>query len=52
MNTVATPYTQKDTIRVVMQPGGNGDVISFVVDVEGKVSSINFGGATFTKLAP
>ena len=32
MYTVATPYTQKDTIRVVMQPGGNGDVIGFSKD--------------------
>jgi CubicO group peptidase (beta-lactamase class C family) len=52
MNTVATPYTQKDTIRVVMQPGGNGEVIGFVLDAEGKVGSMTFGGATFTKLAP
>ena len=51
MNTVATPYTQKDTIRVVMLPGGNGDVIGFVKDAEGKVSSMTFGGVTFTKLA-
>ena len=32
LNTVATPYTQPDTIRVVMQPGGNGDVIGFGKD--------------------
>jgi len=51
MYTVATPYTQTDTIRVVMQPGGNGDVIGFVKDAEGKISSMNYGGFTFTKLA-
>ena len=51
MNTVATPFTEKDTIRVVMEPGGNGDVIGFVNDVEGKVGSITFGGVTFTKIA-
>jgi CubicO group peptidase (beta-lactamase class C family) len=52
MYAVATPYTEKDTIRVVMQPGGNGDVIGFVKDAEGKVSSMTYGGVTFTKLAP
>ena len=50
MNTVATPYTQPDTIRVVMLPGGNGDVITFVKDAEGKLSSMTYGGVTFTKL--
>jgi CubicO group peptidase (beta-lactamase class C family) len=51
MNTVATPYTEKDTIRVVMLPGGNGDVIGFTKDADGKIASINYGGLTFTKLA-
>jgi hypothetical protein len=51
INTVATPYTQKDTIRVVMLPGGNGDVIGFAQDADGKFGSLNFGGATFTKVA-
>ena len=51
MNTVATPFTEKDTIRVVMQPGGNGEVIGFVKDAEGKFSSLTYGGFTFTKLA-
>ena len=32
LNTVATPYTQPDTIRVVMLPGGNGEVIGFGKD--------------------
>ena len=50
VNTVATPFTQKDTIRVVMLPGGNGEVIGFVKDGEGKIGSINYAGVTFTKL--
>jgi CubicO group peptidase (beta-lactamase class C family) len=50
MNAVATPYTQKDTIRVVMQPGGNGEVIGFIKDADGKFSSLTYGGFTFTKL--
>ena len=51
MNAVATPYTDKDTIRVVMLPGGNGDVIGFAKDADGKVGSLNWGGFTFTKVA-
>ena len=51
MNTIATPFTDKDTIRVVMLPGGNGEVIGFVKDGEGKVGSLSYGGFTFTKLA-
>ncbi|HKG60212.1 MAG TPA: serine hydrolase domain-containing protein [Pyrinomonadaceae bacterium] len=52
MNTVATPFTEKDTIRVVMLPGGNGEVIGFLKDAEGKLGSLTYGGFTFTKLAP
>ena len=51
LNTIATPYTKKDTIRVVMLPGGNGEVISFAKDAEGKFVSLNLGGATFTRAA-
>ena len=50
MNAVATPYTQPDTIRVVMLPGGNGDVIGFIKDAEGKISSMNWGGMVFTRV--
>ena len=50
INTVATPYTQKDTIRVVMLPGGNGEVIGFAKDAEGKFGSLNFGGVTFSRV--
>ncbi|HKY26739.1 MAG TPA: serine hydrolase domain-containing protein [Pyrinomonadaceae bacterium] len=51
INTVATPYTEKDTIRVVMQPGGGGDVIGFVKDADGKFGSLSIAGVTFTKVA-
>jgi hypothetical protein len=51
INAVATPFTQKDTIRVVMLPGGNGEVIGFLKDAEGNVGSLNLGVATFTKVA-
>jgi CubicO group peptidase (beta-lactamase class C family) len=49
LNTVATPFTDKDSIRVVMLPGGNGEVISFAKDAEGKIVALNYGGVTFTK---
>jgi len=51
LNTVSTPFTQPDTIRVVMQPGGNGEVIGFEKDAEGKFGSMTYGGFTFKKLA-
>ena len=50
MSAVATPYTQPDTIRVVMLPGGNGDVIAFVKGADGKAGSLNYGGVTFKKV--
>jgi CubicO group peptidase (beta-lactamase class C family) len=49
ISTVASPFTQKDTIRVVMQPGGNGEVMGFEKDAEGKFS-LNYGGGKFTKV--
>ncbi len=51
INTIATPFTEKDTIRVVMLPGGNGEVIGFTKDAEGRFASLNYAGATFKKLA-
>ena len=51
INTVATPFTQPDSIRVVMLPGGNGEVIGFTKDAEGNITSLNYGGAVFTKVA-
>ncbi|MBC7924248.1 MAG: serine hydrolase, partial [Bryobacteraceae bacterium] len=51
LNTVSTPYTQPDTIRVVMLPGGNGEVIGFIKDADGKFGSLNYGGVTFTRAA-
>jgi hypothetical protein len=50
MSAVATPYTQPDTIRVVMMPGGNGDVIAFVKDANGTIGSLNLGGTTFMRV--
>ena len=51
VNTVATPFTQPDTIRVVMLPGGNGEVIGFEKDTDGKFTALKFNDVTFTKVA-
>jgi hypothetical protein len=50
LNTIATPYTQPDTIRVVMEPGGNGDIIGFGKDANDKIATLNYGGVTFTRV--
>ena len=50
LSTVATPFTEKDTIRVTMQPGGNGEVIGFK-EVDGKFASLIYNGVTFTRVA-
>jgi CubicO group peptidase (beta-lactamase class C family) len=50
VNTLATPYTQPDTVRLVMLPGGNGEVITFMKDADGKIGSFNFNGIIFTKV--
>src|SRR6185436_16509313 len=51
LNTVSTPFTQPDTIRVVMLPGGNGEIIGFTRDADGKFASLTYGGVTFTRVA-
>jgi CubicO group peptidase (beta-lactamase class C family) len=51
INTVATPFTQKDSIRVVVLPGGNGEVVGFIKDADGKIGSLNYAGVIFTKVA-
>jgi CubicO group peptidase (beta-lactamase class C family) len=50
VSTIATPFTQKDTIRVVMLPGGNGEVIGFTKDADGNFASLNFSGVMFTRV--
>jgi CubicO group peptidase (beta-lactamase class C family) len=49
LKAVATPFTEKDTIRVEMQPGGNGEVIGFK-EADGRFASLNYGGMTFTRI--
>ena len=50
MYALSTPFTQKDTIRVAMEPGGNGDVVGFAKDAAGKVVSINYRGVSFARV--
>ena len=49
LNTIATPFTEKDTIRVEMVPGGNGEVIKFNFAGD-RAASLNYAGAEFTKV--
>lgn len=50
INTVSTPYTEKDTIRVEMLPGGSGEVIRFNKEADDRVVSLNYANATFTRV--
>ena len=49
LNTIATPFTEKDTIRVEMVPGGNGEVIRFNFNGE-SVASLNYAGVDFRRM--
>lgn len=46
----STPFTEKDTIRVVIIPGGNGDVVGFVKGADGKFDTLKFGGRDFKRV--
>lgn len=49
-NCISTPYTESDTIRVEMIPGGNGEVIKFNKDASGKFISLSYGGVEFARI--
>jgi CubicO group peptidase (beta-lactamase class C family) len=49
INVVSTPYTEKDTIRVEMQPG-QGEVIGFESGADGKVVALKYSGLRFTRV--
>ncbi len=51
ISTVATPFTEKDTIRVEMTPGGSGEVIRFNM-VGDKADSLNYAGVEFKRTTP
>jgi hypothetical protein len=50
INTVSTPFTEKDTIRVEMLPGGSGEVIKFNKEADDRVVSLSYANATFTRV--
>ena len=47
---VATPFTQKETIRVELEPGGNGEVMKFGQNADGKFDTLSYNGITFTRI--
>jgi CubicO group peptidase (beta-lactamase class C family) len=49
MYCVSTAFTQKDTIRVVMEPGGNGEVIGFTLNGE-RAESLKYRGMDFKRV--
>jgi hypothetical protein len=49
---LSTPFTEKDTIRVVMVPGGNGEVIGFAKGGSGKYELLRYAGREFRRTGP
>ena len=49
INTVSTTFTEKETIRVEMLPGGSGEVIKFNLSGD-KPESLVYAGTTFTRV--
>jgi CubicO group peptidase (beta-lactamase class C family) len=49
INAVATPFTEKETIRVEMVPG-QGEVIKFEQNSEGKIGSLNYARVSFERV--
>jgi hypothetical protein len=47
----ATPFVEKESIRVVLQPGGNGETIKFAFAGD-KVESLTYNGMVFKRTAP
>jgi len=49
INCTATPFTEKDTIRVEMIPG-NGEVVRFQKNADGVIASLNYSGSSFARV--
>lgn len=47
---LSTPYTERDTIRVVMIPGGNGEVVGFAKGSTGKFDTLRYAGREFRRV--
>jgi len=50
MNCIATPFTQKESIRVELEPGGNGEVMGFGQNAEGAIKTLTYNGIAFTRM--
>ncbi len=49
LRVVSTPFTEKDTIRVEMNPG-QGEVIKFDTNSDGKIDSLTYSGMKFVRV--
>lgn len=49
---LSTPFTEKDTIRVVMIPGGNGETVGFAKGPTGKFDLLRYAGQEFKRIGP
>lgn len=49
IETVATPFTQPDTIRVEILPG-QGEVIKFEFNADGQIDSLSYSGMKFVRV--
>lgn len=49
INVVATPFTEKETIRVELIPG-QGEVIKFASSADGKIASLTYAGTIFSRV--
>jgi len=47
---IATPFTQKETIRVELEPGGGGELMKFGQNAEGAFDTLSYNGIIFTKV--
>ncbi|HEX6126594.1 MAG TPA: serine hydrolase, partial [Pyrinomonadaceae bacterium] len=50
LNVVSTPFTEKDTIRVEMTPG-QGEVIRFGTNSDGKIDSLTYADMKFVRMS-
>jgi hypothetical protein len=49
IETVSTPFTQPDTVRVEIFPG-QGEVIKFGFNADGQINSLSYAGMKFVRV--
>jgi hypothetical protein len=49
LRVISTPFTEKETIRVEMTPG-QGEVVKFATNSDGKIDSLTYAGMKFTRV--